>query len=66
MTLDGFAVVLDDGRLGFITSLASTITADVRTHTHTSTHTPFLGGECTETFEGLRARERGREEERRV
>ncbi|XP_062333817.1 guanine nucleotide exchange factor subunit RIC1 isoform X1 [Osmerus eperlanus] len=28
VTLDGFAVVLDDGRLGFITSLASTITAD--------------------------------------
>uniref|UniRef100_A0A672YIB9 Protein RIC1 homolog n=1 Tax=Sphaeramia orbicularis TaxID=375764 RepID=A0A672YIB9_9TELE len=28
MTLDGFAVVLSDGRLGFITPLSNTITAD--------------------------------------
>lgn len=31
MTLDGFAVILSDGRLGFITPLSNTITADVRT-----------------------------------
>lgn len=30
VTLDGFAVVLSDGRLGFITPLSNTITADVR------------------------------------
>jgi len=30
VTLDGFAVVLSDGRLGFITPLTNTITADVR------------------------------------
>lgn len=30
LTLDGFAVVLSDGRLGFITPLSSSITADVR------------------------------------
>ncbi|XP_051907309.1 guanine nucleotide exchange factor subunit RIC1 isoform X2 [Hippocampus zosterae] len=29
-TLDGFAVVLSDGRLGFITPLSSTITADLQ------------------------------------
>uniref|UniRef100_A0A3B4XBR6 Protein RIC1 homolog n=1 Tax=Seriola lalandi dorsalis TaxID=1841481 RepID=A0A3B4XBR6_SERLL len=34
VTLDGFAVVLSDGRLGFITPLSNTITADVRTLTH--------------------------------
>lgn len=38
VTLDGFAVVLSDGRLGFITPLSNTITADVRmlTDTHWS------------------------------
>lgn len=30
VTLDGFAVVLSDGRLGFITPLSNTIIADVR------------------------------------
>ncbi|KAF7664633.1 hypothetical protein LDENG_00170890 [Lucifuga dentata] len=30
VTLDGFAVVLSDGRLGFITPLSSTITADLQ------------------------------------
>lgn len=30
VTLDGFAVVLSDGRLGFITPLSNTIMADVR------------------------------------
>ncbi|XP_042182477.1 guanine nucleotide exchange factor subunit RIC1-like isoform X2 [Oncorhynchus tshawytscha] len=30
VTLDGFAVVLDDGRLGFITPLANRITADLQ------------------------------------
>jgi len=35
VTLDGFAVVLSDGRLGFITPLSNTITADVRILTHT-------------------------------
>lgn len=30
VTLDGFAVVLSDGRLGFITPLSNTINADVR------------------------------------
>lgn len=34
VTLDGFAVILSDGRLGFITPLSNTITADVRTPTH--------------------------------
>lgn len=33
VTLDGFAVILSDGRLGFITPLSNTITADVRTRT---------------------------------
>lgn len=36
VTLDGFAVVLSDGRLGFITPLSNTITADVRIPTDTS------------------------------
>lgn len=36
VTLDGFAVVLSDGRLGFITPLSNTITADVRTRTLTA------------------------------
>ena len=35
ITLGGFAVVLSDGRLGFITPLSNTITADVRTLTNT-------------------------------
>lgn len=43
VTLDGFAVVLSDGRLGFITPLSNTITADVRmltdTHLVTLKHT---------------------------
>lgn len=30
VTLDGFAVVLDDGRLGFISPVASRFTAEVR------------------------------------
>lgn len=34
LTLDGFAVVLSDGRLGFITPLSSSITADVRAFAH--------------------------------
>ena len=29
VTLDGFAAVLSDGRLGFITPLGNTVTADV-------------------------------------
>lgn len=41
VTLDGFAVILSDGRLGFITPLSNTITVDVRalslSHTHTNT-----------------------------
>lgn len=35
VTLDGFAVVLSDGRLGFITPLSNTITADVRKYSQT-------------------------------
>lgn len=35
VTLDGFAVILSDGRLGFITPLSNTITVDVRTLSHT-------------------------------
>lgn len=31
MTLDGFAVVLDDGRLGFITPTANRFSTEVRT-----------------------------------
>lgn len=34
VTLDGFAVILSDGRLGFITPLSNTITVDVRTLSH--------------------------------
>lgn len=37
VTLDGFAVVLSDGRLGFITPLSNTITTDVRTLYNTDT-----------------------------
>lgn len=44
VTLDGFAVILSDGRLGFITPLSNSITADVSTHTHThsTSMTTFL------------------------
>lgn len=35
VTLGGFAVILSDGRLGFITPLSNTITVDVRTLPHT-------------------------------
>lgn len=35
LTLDGFAVVLSDGRLGFITPLSNSIAADVRIPTET-------------------------------
>lgn len=34
VTLDGFAAVLSDGRLGFITPLSNTITTDVRMLKH--------------------------------
>lgn len=42
VTLDGFAVVLSDGRLGFITPLSNTITADVRMLTDTGKAHTFL------------------------
>lgn len=42
VTLDGFAVVLSDGRLGFITPLSNTITADVRKRTQKFQKKVFL------------------------
>ena len=41
VTLDGFAAVLSDGRLGFITPLGNTVTADVSANSSLSHSRPF-------------------------